>query len=247
MTWWQEGYKPHENIWRWTYLFFDEFASTGHAQTTAATPDRSTELRHWNIKLAGSFTEDDKHSTTFFLNYNSFFKIRISGITDDFILTFVSNLLFRYTTSFCATSEILLSTTLKQTWRIGCIDAWHTDSFIATIGLENRSEMVSASQLDVLNWYVECLITATHVILTISAKTYFHHSSMCQATDTSMHASCPAPPTQNQSNDSGTLFPLEPGNSLGVPKSQITSSTGTWLHVILISISSSVPFKTAFL
>ena len=247
MTWWQEGYKPHENIWRWTYLFFDEFASTGHAQTTAATPDRSTELRHWNIKLAGSFTEDDKHSTTFFLNYNSFFKIRISGITDDFILTFVSNLLFRYTTSFCATSEILLSTTLKQTWRIGCIDAWHTDSFIATIGLENRSEMVSASQLDVLNWYVECLITATHVILTISAKTYFHHSSMCQATDTSMHASCPAPLMQNQSNDSGTLFPLEPGNSLGVPKSQITSSTGTWLHVILISKSSSVPFKTVFL
>ena len=247
MTWWQEGYNPHENIWRWTYLFFDEFASTGHAQTTAATPDRSTELRHWNIKLAGSFTEDDKHSRTFFLNYNSFFKIRISGITDDFILTFVSNLLFKYTTSFCVTSEILLSTTLKQTWRIGCIDAWHPDSFIATIRLDNRSEMMSASQFDAVNWCVSCLTTASHVSLTISAKTYFNHSSMCQATDTCMHASGPAPPTKNQSNDSGTLLPLEPGNSLGVPKSQITSSTGTWLHGILISNSSSVPFKTVFL
>ena len=174
-------------------------------------------------------------------------KIRISGITDDFILTFVSNLLFKYTTSFCVTSEILLSTTLKQIWRIGCIDAWHPDSFIATIRLDNRSEMMSASQFDAVKWCVSCLTTASHVGLTISAKTYFNHSSMCLATDTRMHASCPAPPTKNQSNDSGTLLPLEPGNSLGVPKSQITSSTGTWLHGILISNSSSVPFKTVFL
>ena len=107
---------------------------------------------------------------------------------------------------------------------------------------------MSACQFDVVNWYdVSCLTTASLVSLTFSAKTYFNHSSLCLATDTRMHASCPAPLTQNQSNDSGTLFPLEPGNSLGVPKSQTTSSTGTWLHGILISNSSSVPFKTVFL
>ena len=53
------------------------------------------------------------------------------------------------------------------------------------------------------------------------------HSSICPVTDTRMYASYPNPTTKNLSNDSSNIFTLEPGNSLGVPKSQISSSTDT--------------------
>ena len=95
----------------------DDCCNSRSVQRTASLKHKTGRQFHWRWQTF----------KTFLLNYNSFFKDRISRITGDFILTFVSNLLFKYTTSFVSHHKFCFKPLSRRLYDLDVIkhDTWN--------------------------------------------------------------------------------------------------------------------------